>query len=114
MKELPLNVLTYNTLYQPIPRFYKLAIPDSLLGSTIRVSLKTNDSNLVRNEMYIASGYIPFSGKFDYRFERPNYGNQQIVIADVTDTVFCSTTKYHAVCGKITFCYCCGNNQRRC
>lgn len=87
IKELPINVLTTNTLHK-VPRYYKLVLPDSLIGATIKVSLKTTDSNLVRNEMYIASGYIPYSGKFDYRFDTPNYGNQQIVISDVTTTEF--------------------------
>lgn len=87
VKELPLNILTANTLHT-VPRYYKLVLPDSLIGATIKVSLKTTDSNLVRNEMYIASGYIPYSGKFDYRFEIPNYGNQQIVISDVINTEF--------------------------
>lgn len=87
IKELPLNVLTNNTLHT-VPRYYKMVLPDSLIGATIKVTLKTTDSNLVRNEMYIASGYIPYSGKFDYRFEIPNYGNQQIVISDVVNTEF--------------------------
>ena len=87
VQELPLNVLTLNTL-QRNARYYKLIVPDSLLGSTIKITLKTNDSSLVRNEMYVGGNFIPSSANFDYRFEIPNYGNQQIVIADVVDTLY--------------------------
>src|SRR6185295_10776732 len=40
VKELPMNVLTPNTLFN-ISRFYKLVVPDSLSGATILVTLKS-------------------------------------------------------------------------
>ncbi|MEP6675975.1 MAG: CARDB domain-containing protein, partial [Ferruginibacter sp.] len=63
VKELPLNVLTPNTLYN-INRFYKLIIPDSLNGATIQVVLKSNDSLSVKNQMFIGKGYIPSAANF--------------------------------------------------
>lgn len=87
VNELPLNVETANTL-QHISRFYKLQIPDTLRGSTILVTLKTPDSLSVRNEMYISGNAIPTAASYDYRFEIPNYGNQQIVMTDVSDSVY--------------------------
>lgn len=87
VKELPMNVNEANTL-QSVNRYYKLLIPDSLRGSTIMVTLKTNDSLIVRNEMYMASGYVPTQSQYQYRFENANYGNQQIVMPDVTDSVY--------------------------
>lgn len=87
VKELLLNVDESNTL-QKISRYYKLRIPDSLYGSTIMVTLKTPDSLTIRNEMYIAAGYVPSAANYDYRFEIPNYGNQQIIMTDVTDSVY--------------------------
>ena len=86
-KELQLDIPELNTL-QSINRFYKLRVPDSLLGSTILVTLKTNDSLLVKNEMFIGGSFVPTAANYDYRFEIPNYGNQQIVITDVSDSVY--------------------------
>jgi hypothetical protein len=86
-KELKLGIPEPNTL-QTINRYYKLRIPDSLRGATILVTLKTNDSLLVRNEMYIGGGFVPTPASYDYRFEIPNYGNQQIVMSDVSDSVY--------------------------
>ncbi len=87
VKTLPLNVLTPNTL-QTNGRYYKLVIPDSLRASTIKITLKTNDSSLVRNEMYVGANFIPSNAMFTYKFEIPNYGNQQIVMTDVYDSVY--------------------------
>ena len=87
VKELPMNVLTPNTLPTQ-GRYYKLLIPDSLRGSTIKITLKTNDSSLVRNEMYVGANYIPSNARFTYKFEIPNYGNQQIVMTDVYDSLY--------------------------
>lgn len=86
-KELKLGIPELNTL-QTVNRYYKLHIPDSLQGATILVTLKTNDSLLVRNEMYIGGGFVPTPANYDYRFETPNYGNQQIVLSDVSDSVY--------------------------
>ena len=87
VKELPLNVNELNTLHK-ISRYYKLRIPDSLYGSTILVTLKSNDSLTMKNEMFIAGGYVPTPANYDYGYEIPNYGNQQIVMSDVTDSVY--------------------------
>ncbi len=87
VKELPLNVNELNTLHT-ISRYYKLRIPDSLYGSTILVTLKSNDSLTMKNEMFIAGGYVPTPANYDYGYEIPNYGNQQIVMSDVTDSVY--------------------------
>jgi len=87
VKELLLDVPELATLHT-INRYYKLRIPDSLLGSTILVTLKTNDSLSLRNEMFIGGGYFPTPAHYNYRFEIPNYGNQQIVMASVTDSVY--------------------------
>ena len=87
VKELQLNVTENNTL-QFINRFYKLRIPDSLRGATLLVTLITPDSLTMRNEIFLGAGYVPSPARFDYRFEKPNYGNQQIVINSVIDSVY--------------------------
>ncbi len=86
-KELFLNIPENNTLHT-ITRYYKLQIPDSLRGSTILVTLRSGDSLTMRNEMYIGLGYVPTPSLFDYRFETANYGNQQIVMTSVFDSIY--------------------------
>lgn len=83
VKELPMNVLTPNTLFN-INRYYKLIIPDSLSGSTIQVVLKSADSLTMKNQLFIGKGYVPSPANFDYAYSTPNYGNQDIVITSVT------------------------------
>ena len=87
VKELALNIEETNSL-QNIGRYYKLMIPDSLMGSTIRVSLTSNDSLTMKNELFIAGGFVPTPANYHYKFETPNYGNQQIVITSVMDSVY--------------------------
>ena len=87
VKPLPLNTLTSSTL-ESVPRYYKLSIPDSLIGATLMVTLKSSDSLVANNQMYIGGGYIPSAAHFDYAYGSPNYGNQQIIMASVTDSVY--------------------------
>ncbi|MBS1509467.1 MAG: hypothetical protein JST86_01405 [Bacteroidetes bacterium] len=83
VKELPMNVLTPNTLYNT-PRFYKLVIPDSLNGATILLTLKSGDSLTMKNQLFVGKEYVPTAAHFDYAYNNPNYGNQQITMASVT------------------------------
>lgn len=87
VKDLPLNAVTATTMLF-VPRYYKLQIPDSLLGATILVKLKSNDSLTVTNQMYIGGGYIPSAAHFDYAYGTPNYGNQQIIMSSVTSHIY--------------------------
>lgn len=87
VKELPLNVLTANTLYTT-DRFYKLIIPDSLSGATILVTLKSGDSLTMKNQMFIGKGYVPSAAHFDYTYSTPNYGNQDIIMTSATAGVY--------------------------
>jgi hypothetical protein len=79
VKPLRLNVPELNTL-QKIERYYKMNIPDSLMGSTILVTLKTPDSLSLKNELYAGAGYVPTAARFDHRFNIPNSGNQTLLI----------------------------------
>jgi hypothetical protein len=92
VKELPMNVLTSNTLYN-ISRFYKLVIPDSLNGATILVTLRSGDSLTMKNQLFIGNGYVPSAAHFDYTYSTPNYGNQNIVMSSVTSGVYYITIR---------------------
>lgn len=69
-------------------RYYKLRIPDSLRGATIMVSLATPDSLTLKNELHAAAGYIPSAARYDARFERPNSGNQYLIIPSANDSAY--------------------------
>lgn len=86
VKELKLDETLPDTM--SVPKYYKLVIPDSLLGATVLVTLKSEDSLTMRNEMYVGGGYIPSVLQWDYKFNTPNYGNQQILISDITQPVY--------------------------
>ncbi|MBP8113891.1 MAG: PKD domain-containing protein [Chitinophagaceae bacterium] len=91
--ELPLNVLKPDSLNNTVFRYYKLKIPDSLRGSTIQVTLKTNDSLTRNNQMFIGAGYVPNPANFNYAYETPNYGNQSIVMTSVNDSIYYITVR---------------------
>lgn len=86
VKELKLDETLSDTM--SVPKYYKLVIPDSLLGSTVLLTLKTEDSLTRRNELYVGGGYIPSVLQWDYRFNTPDYGNQQVLINDITQSVY--------------------------
>ncbi len=90
---LPINVLKPDSLSNAVYRYYKLSIPDSLKGSTIQVSLRSADSLSRTNQLYIAAGYVPDPAHFDYKYETPNYGNQDIVMTSVNDSIYYITVR---------------------
>lgn len=86
-RELVLETTEATTLHD-LSKIYKLRIPDSLIGSTIMITLKSNDSLTRRNELYMGAYYVPTPAKYNYKFEIPNYGNQRIVMSEVNDTLY--------------------------
>jgi subtilase family serine protease len=92
VKQLVLGVPEQNTL-QNIERYYKLTIPDSLLGATILVTLKTPDSLSLKNEIFAGAGYIPGAARFDHRFDIPNSGNQTLLIESANASVYYITVR---------------------
>lgn len=84
---LPMDVNMPDTL-RPSYLYYKLVVPAALAGKTIQVKLTSNDSLSANNQLYIGLGYIPSAAYFDYTYSNANYGNQQIVIESVVDSVY--------------------------
>lgn len=96
IKNLPINVTTPDTLTSNY-LFYKLIIPSSLRGKTISVKLTSNDSLSANNQIYIGLGYLPSAARFDYAYNTPNAGNQQIIIESATDSVYYIAAKSSSV-----------------
>lgn len=87
VNNLPMNIVTPDTL-QLNYLYYKLVVPAALQGKTIQVKLTSNDSLVASNQLYIGLGYLPSAAHFDYTYGAPSYGNQQIVIESVVDSVY--------------------------
>lgn len=87
VKQLPMNQATAASLANNNV-YFKLVIPDSLLGSTIYFTLVSNDSLKVTNQVFIGGGYLPSAANFDYEYNNPNTGNQQILMTSVINSVY--------------------------
>jgi hypothetical protein len=92
VRPLALGVPEQNTL-QNIERYYKLSIPDNLLGATILVTLKTPDSLSLKNEIFAGAGFVPTAARFDHRFDIPNSGNQTLLIESANAPVYYITVR---------------------
>ncbi|RYE04748.1 MAG: hypothetical protein EOP51_35040, partial [Sphingobacteriales bacterium] len=79
---LPMNVLVSSVLSNNDERYYKLFIPDSLLGETAMVSLNSDSTKAV-NELYISHGILPTRVQHDYAFDRPFSRSQDVVVASL-------------------------------
>jgi hypothetical protein len=87
VKLLPMNIVTPDTLTSNY-LYYKLIVPAALNGKTIAVRLTSPDSVTANNQIYLGLGYLPSAAHFDYAYDRPNFGNQQIIIESVVDSVY--------------------------
>ena len=77
--DLPLNVLTPDTLFDNRNLYYKLDIPDSLAGESVLITF-TGDSASGQNELYARWNDVPSRSKFDFGFSEPYAANQEILI----------------------------------
>jgi hypothetical protein len=86
-KELVMEV-TSNDQLKSLPLYYKLVIPSSLSGATILLTLTSKDSLAVTNQVFIGLDYIPSPSHFVYQYNRPNAGNQQVLMPSVIPGVY--------------------------
>lgn len=80
--ELPMNTLKADTLYNYANMYYRLVIPDSLDGESVLITLK-GDSVNGNNELYVRYGDVPTRANFDYAYDAPFEGNQELLIPEV-------------------------------
>lgn len=79
---LQLNVRTVATLKNDDELYYRIEVPDSLVGGAILLSL-SGDSIKTTNELYARFGHLPSRIAYDLAFDRSASGSQQIVIPDL-------------------------------
>ncbi|HET6994848.1 MAG TPA: CARDB domain-containing protein, partial [Chitinophagaceae bacterium] len=79
VKLLPLNVVTPDTLVNNTYLYYKIQVPDSLVGETLLVTLES-DSTHASNEMYIKFGNVPSRAVFDFNHGTTLGWNQELIV----------------------------------
>lgn len=77
--ELPINVLTKRTLSNSKEIYYRIDVPNGLAGETLLITLK-GDSIHGANEIYVRFNQVPTRALYDYSYNLPYAGNQEIVI----------------------------------
>ncbi|MEO1263025.1 MAG: CARDB domain-containing protein [Bacteroidota bacterium] len=82
VQELPLGVLTPDTLYNNINLYYRIEIPDSLEGETMLVTLDGQTPRGV-NELYLSHGSMPTRSVHDYSFSNAFAPDQSIVVPEL-------------------------------
>lgn len=99
--ELPINSWVSNTLTDYNPIYYRLEIPSTLVGETMQVKL-LGDSIGGSNEIYMSYSAFPSRTSFEYSYNNPNYGNQDILIPYLQEGTY-----YLMIYGSTIY----GNNQ---
>lgn len=82
LKELPLNVLTSDTLRNEEELYYKVVVPDSLRGESLIVTL-TGDTLQGFNETYVSYEQLPTRYEAQYQHQEALMGRQEVVVPDL-------------------------------
>lgn len=83
--EVPLlafNEVQPDTLVNNMPLYYRLEVPDSLVGESVLISMKGN-AQTGRNELYLRYGAIPTRNTFDFSHAEPFQNEQEILVAEL-------------------------------
>lgn len=76
---LPLNIVQQKTLPNNKLIYYRVEVPDSLVGESLLITLK-GDSVNGNNELYVKFDDVPNKTIYDYSHAQPYSGNQEIII----------------------------------
>jgi subtilase family serine protease len=87
VKNLPLNVLTPDIVYNNQFLYYKIDIADTIAGQTLLVTLDGANLNWA-NELYMSFESVPTRSNFEYSFSNPNTGDQEIIIPVLTEGTY--------------------------
>ncbi len=80
--ELPLDVLTPNTLTNYSPIYYRIEIADSLYNETLKIRLE-GDSINGSNELFVRFAGIPSRTTYDYAEQAPFFGHQELIVPNL-------------------------------
>lgn len=82
IQELPIGVLTPNTLKNNKPLYYRIEVPDSLIDETLLITLDGLNANGI-NELYLSHGQIPTRSTHDYAFGNAFQSDQTILVPEL-------------------------------
>ena len=82
VRELPLGVLTADTLKNLENLYFRIPVADSLNNETMLATLKADSINGT-NEMYLKHNNMPTRITYDYTSGNPYQGNQEIIVPSV-------------------------------
>lgn len=95
VNELYLTVLEETELLNRFPLYYKITIPDSLVGETMLVSLDADEQKSI-NELYIKYEDAPSRNDYEDGFDNPFFGDQEVIISELkAGTYYLLVYGYH-------------------
>lgn len=80
VKELALNITTQDTLETNIPIYYKLLVPENLVGETLSVTLKGDSTNNAVNRLFISHDTLPNENSYEFTAQEAFKANQQALV----------------------------------
>jgi hypothetical protein len=80
--QLPINVLTQRSINNKKEVYYRVVVPDSLVGESLLITLK-GDSLQGANEIYLRYADVPTRAVYDFAHALPYQGNQEVVVPEL-------------------------------
>jgi hypothetical protein len=82
VQELPIGLLTPDTLNNNTPLYYRIEVPDSLADETLLLSLDALAAGGV-NELYLSHNQVPTRSVHDFAFGSPFTPDQSILVPEL-------------------------------
>jgi hypothetical protein len=82
MSELVINVVKNTSISNGVDQFYKILVPDSLIGESLQVTSKGSVAN-GQTEIYLRHADVPNRAVFDYASHEPNQADQETIIPEL-------------------------------
>lgn len=82
LQELPIGVLTPDTLMNNTALYYRIEVPDSLTDETLKLTLDALVADGV-NELYLSYGAVPTRSVHDFAFSTPFSSDQSILVPEL-------------------------------
>lgn len=82
VQQLPIGVLTPDTLFNNTPLYYRIVVPDSLVDKTLLVTLDGLSAGGI-NELYLSHNQVPTRATHDFAFGNPFQPDQSVLIPEM-------------------------------
>jgi subtilisin-like proprotein convertase family protein len=82
VQQLPIGVLTPDTLVNNTPLYYRIVVPDSLANKTLLVTLDGLSAGGI-NELYLSHNEVPTRATHDFAFGNPFQPDQSVLVPEL-------------------------------